>query len=220
MTRTLVLLRHGQTAWNAQGRAQGHLDVELDDTGRTQARAAASAIASLRPTVLWSSDLLRASATADEVARATGLRVQVDERLREYAVGDNRGGLTTAEYAAAHPIEHAALTAGDIAAIPGRETDDDLLARFLPALTSYADVLADGETGVLVSHGAALRIAVPAFLGWPEETAQTLATLDNCGWIELEYAARTWFGGTLEPRWRLAAWNRVAPDFTSAESVG
>ena len=52
--RRLVLLRHGQTAWNAEGRAQGHLDIGLDDLGRAQAAAVAPAVAALRPDVLWS----------------------------------------------------------------------------------------------------------------------------------------------------------------------
>lgn len=81
-------------------------------------------------------------------------------------------------------------------------------SRFLPALTSYADALGDGETGIVVSHGAALRVAVPAFLEWHGEVAESLGVLANCGWIVLEHSASTWTGGVV--RWRLAAWNRVA----------
>ena len=164
-------------------------------------------LAGLAPVAIWSSDLTRAAATAGFVAAEAGLLPILDPRLREYDVGPNRQGLTGHEYAAAHPAEHAALASGDPAAIPGRETRADVLARFLPALTSYADALGEGETGIVVSHGAALRTSVPAFLGWPEEIDQTLGVLANCGWVELEHGAATWTPGRV--RWRLRAWNRV-----------
>ena len=64
----LVLLRHGQTAWNAEGRIQGQLDVEIDETGHAQAAAVAPLLAALRPTTLWSSDSVRARQTAAYVA--------------------------------------------------------------------------------------------------------------------------------------------------------
>ena len=62
--RRLVLVRHGQTAWNAEGRAQGHADVGLDDTGRDQAGAMAPVVAETAPDLLLSSDLARARETA------------------------------------------------------------------------------------------------------------------------------------------------------------
>ena len=156
---------------------------------------------------VWSSDLARAAGTAAVLAAEAGLDPVLDRRLREFDIGSHRVGLTDEQYAAAHPEEHAALVAGDGAAVPGRETPDDVVARFLPALTSYADTLADGETGVVVSHGAALRVVVPAFLEWPAEVSESLGVLANCGWVVLEHSASTWTGGV--ERWRLAAWNRV-----------
>ena len=205
--RRLVLLRHGRTEWNDTGRAQGHADVPLDEVGEAQAKAVAPVLAALSPVAVWSSDLARAAMTARAVADQAGLDVVLDPRLREFAVGSNRTGLTSEQYSAAHPAEHAALMAGDIGSIPGRESDDDVRSRFLPALTSYADALAEGETGVLVSHGAALRVVVAAFLGWGADPVDGLGGLDNCGWAELEHTTSTWAGGI--ERWRLAAWNRV-----------
>ena len=207
MTR-LVLLRHGRTAWNDEGRAQGHSDVPLDATGEAQARAVAPVLAAMHPAALWSSDLARARETAACVAAATGLEPVLDPRLREFDVGPNRAGLTRAEYALAHPEEHAALVAGDWAAIPGRETHDDVLGRFLPALASYAEVLGEGRTGIVVTHGAAMRVAAAAFLGWPVEVLPTLGGVHNCGWIEVDWSVSSWDGGA--PRWRLRAWNQVA----------
>lgn len=205
--RRLVLLRHGRTEWNDSGRAQGHADVPLDDVGLAQAKEVAPVLAGLRPVAVWSSDLARAAGTAAALAAECGLDPVLDPRLREFDVGPNRQGLTAEQYAAAHPEEYAALLAGDLDAIPGRETRDDVLQRFLPALGTYADSLAEGETGVVVSHGAALRVAVPAFLGWEGDPGESLGVLANCGWVVLEHSASTWTGGV--ERWRLTAWNRV-----------
>ena len=205
--RRLVLLRHGRTGWNDSGRAQGHADVPLDDVGLAQAKEVAPVLAALRPVSIWSSDLARAAQTAGAVAAECALEVVLDPRLREFDIGPNRTGLTSQEYAAAHPQEHAALLAGDIDAIPGRETRDDVLQRYLPALTAYAASLGEGETGIVVSHGAALRVVVPAFLGWGGDPGESLGVLENCGWVVLEHAASTWTGGV--EQWRLVAWNRV-----------
>jgi probable phosphoglycerate mutase len=207
----LVLLRHGRTAWNNEGRAQGHADVPLDAEGEAQAKAVAPVMAAYEPAALWTSDLARARQTADCVAAETGLEPVPDARLREFDIGPNRTGLTVAEYAAAHPEEHAALLSGDWSAIPGRETHDDVIGRFLPALTSYAETLGKGETGIVVTHGAAMRVASAAFLGWP--ALPGLGGLANCGWIELENGALTGLAASGRDggasRWRLRAWNRV-----------
>jgi probable phosphoglycerate mutase len=205
--RRLVLLRHGRTDWNHTRRAQGHADVPLDAEGEAEAKAVAPVLAAMAPVAVWSSDLARAADTALAVAAEAGLEPVLDPRLREYDVGPHRQGLTAQEYAAAHPAEHAALLAGDIAAIPGREDAAQVIGRFLPALTSYADQLGDGETGIVVAHGAAIRTCVPAFLGWPEGVEQSLGVLANCGWVELEQSEATWTPSVV--RWRLRAWNRI-----------
>ena len=75
--RRLVLLRHGQTAWNAARRVQGQLDAELDDTGHRQAAAVASVLAALAPAALWSSDSVRARETAAYVAQGDRPRPDV-----------------------------------------------------------------------------------------------------------------------------------------------
>jgi probable phosphoglycerate mutase len=217
MTRTLILLRHGQTAWNAEGRAQGHTDVPLDDVGRAQAAATAPVMAALAPVFVRSSDLVRAAETAELVAAACGLPVARDPRLREYDVGE-RSGLTIAEFAAALPAEHARWAAAggsfeNADAVSGAESTSDVLARMLPALRSALSDLAPGETGVVVGHGAALRVGLLALLGWDGSASSSLRALDNCGWATVDDSA---LGGGL----RLAAYNRIAPDFASAGSVG
>jgi glucosyl-3-phosphoglycerate phosphatase len=196
----LLLLRHGQTAWNASKRAQGHADVPLDEVGRGQAARAARLVARLRPAALVSSDLARARETAERVAGACGLPVRYDERLREYAVGHNRHGLTLEEYAERHPHEYRLLRDGRTGEIPGRETPEALLDRWRPALAEVAAAIGPGETHVVVAHGAAIRTALADFLGWPLAARDDLADLANCGLVDLVSRAGS-------DRWRLAAYN-------------
>jgi glucosyl-3-phosphoglycerate phosphatase len=215
----LVLVRHGQTAWNLEGRAQGHTDVSLDDIGRAQARAMAPYVAATAPTALWSSDLVRARETADQLAGATGLTVRLDARLREFDAGA-RAGLTLEEFAARFPEAHASWRQGHVTGhVPGAETIADVVARMVPALREAWDSTAPGETTVVVAHGACLRVSLLAFLGWPESLLVGLRGLDNCGWAVLEADPS---GEGI----RLASYNETAhparhgPDFASDGPVG
>ena len=183
--RTLVLVRHGQTAWNLIGRAQGHTDVSLDDTGHDQALTLAPVLAAMRPARLWSSDLARAQQTASYVADACGLPVETDPRLREYDVGI-RSGLTVADFAERYPEEYAAWTADDeTLLVEGAESTEDVRARVLPALEACLAALGPGETGLVVLHGACLKIGLMGLLGWPWELAGTLRGMENCGYAVL-----------------------------------
>src|SRR5919206_1134751 len=90
MTRplTLLLVRHGQSEWNAAGRMQGQTaHVPLTGLGHEQAAAAARELAPLRPGALVSSDLHRAVQTAEHCARATGLAITTTPALREQGYG-------------------------------------------------------------------------------------------------------------------------------------
>ena len=202
-SRRLLLLRHGRTAWNAARRVQGQLEAELDDTGHRQAAAAAGAVARLSPATLWSSDSVRARQTAAYVAKETGLDPSYDARLREYFLAD-RQGLTHDEYAAVAPEEFARFRSGDFDVVPGGETAAEVASRMVAALHELLGSIAPGELAVAVSHGAAIRDAVPALLGWPVTERAVLHGLDNCGWVELDQVEP---GAPL----RLLAYNRVAP---------
>jgi glucosyl-3-phosphoglycerate phosphatase len=215
----LVLVRHGQTAWNLEGRAQGHTDVGLDETGRAQAATLAPYVAAMAPTALWSSDLTRARQTADQLVAATGLTVRLDARLREFDAGD-RAGLTAEEFAERFPGAHASWQDGHVTGhVPGAETIAQVVARMVPALQEIWQATPDGDTSVVVAHGACLRVSLLAFLGWPETLLSTLRGLDNCGWAVLETGAQ---GRGI----RLASYNETAhpavhgPDFASDAPVG
>lgn len=87
----LVVLRHGRTAWNAEARIQGQLDVPLDEVGRWQAERLADALAGEDITTVYSSDLQRAVATAQPLVARTGARLHTDARLRERGFGSFEG---------------------------------------------------------------------------------------------------------------------------------
>lgn len=195
VVKRLVVLRHGLTSWNAERRFQGQADVPLSAEGEVQAKAAAVALAPLDPSVLWTSDLARAAATAAALGEVTGLVPTVDERLREVHVGTFQG-VTYPDAVALHgpdPWDYSQY---------GGESDAAVAARVAEALRDLADEVADGEVGVAVSHGAAIRAGVAAFLGLPGEHLRLLGAMANCGWVELAQ-------GHEGDHWRLAAYNRT-----------
>jgi glucosyl-3-phosphoglycerate phosphatase len=214
--RRVIIVRHGQTSWNAEGRAQGHADIGLDDTGRDQAEAMAQVVAGYDPTLLVSSDLARARETAAFLEKATGLTALDDPRWREYDLGE-RTGLTVAEFGDRMGADYDGWW--DVHAhvvVPGAETAQDVAARVVPALRELLDRLGKGETGVVVGHGASMMIALAGILDWPIETASGIEAMHNCGWATL---AETGAG-----RLRLSAYNLTveptAPDSPSAGGVG
>ncbi|UUO03496.1 histidine phosphatase family protein, partial [Mycolicibacterium novocastrense] len=89
--RRLVMLRHGQTEYNAGSRMQGQLDTDLSDLGRHQAVAAAEVLAKRRPLAIVSSDLRRALDTAVVLGEHAGMPVIADIRLRETHLGEWQG---------------------------------------------------------------------------------------------------------------------------------
>lgn len=208
--RRIVLLRHGRTEWNASKRIQGQTDVGLDDVGEAQASAVAPVVARLAPTLLWSSDLARAARTAEHVAEATGLSPTYDPRLREYHLGAWQG-LTHGEVVERDPEGFARFRAGEWDEIAEAEHPKQVAERYVAALADLTDVLGQGETAVVVSHGAAIRTGLVAFLGWPLECARDLRALGNCARVELVERE--------SGRWAVAAYN-LPPDFAPARPVG
>lgn len=87
----LLLIRHGETAWNRDTRLQGHLDIPLNDTGLWQAQRVADALRGEAVDAVYASDLARALQTAQAVADALGLPVQTDTGLRERHFGEFQG---------------------------------------------------------------------------------------------------------------------------------
>jgi broad specificity phosphatase PhoE len=158
----VYLARHGQTAYNKEGRFQGQQEVPLDDTGRAQAAQLAERAAAYRFVALCCSPLLRARETADIVSRRIGLEPREDARLMETDAGDwtNR---TFAEVQAQAPEQFAAFVAGDGAfAFPGGESFAHQELRVGAAL----EQIEQGELPVLVvCHGMVIRAALSVRIG-------------------------------------------------------
>jgi glucosyl-3-phosphoglycerate phosphatase len=191
VSRRLVLWRHGRTAWNAQGRAQGQHDVPLDDVGVGQAREAAARLASLVPAAIVSSDLRRAADTAAELGRLTGLEVSYDRRLREVDFGE-REGLTLEESFARFPDETTGWLRAEDVRFPGGETYRETAERFAGALSDVVAALGARDTAVVVAHGGAMRVGTGRFLGIPASLWEAFGGFANCNWAVLAEGRRGW----------------------------
>jgi probable phosphoglycerate mutase len=206
----LLLWRHGRTAHNASGRLQGQSDIPLDDVGIWQARTAAAALAArYRPTKIVVSDLGRARATAQALAAQLGMEAIEDHRVRERSFGAWEG-LTAAEIGERWPEEHARWAAGGEPARAGAETRSQVAERMVEAITEHAAGLADDDTLVVVSHGAAIGLAVAGLLELPSDW-RGIVGVSNAHWAELR-AAR----GPAERSWRLTGYN-LGPTDASAD---
>lgn len=177
----IALIRHGETAWNAERRLQGHLDIDLNAEGRRQARALADALAGEQVDLLVSSDLARAAQTAKALGEVLHLPLFIDGRLRERCYGGFEG-LLYSEIAARYPREFAAWQGRDIDGTlpPGQnqgETFRQFYDRVIPAILGWA---ADnpGKSLVLVAHGGVLECAYRAALGLALDTPRDFKVLN------------------------------------------
>ena len=216
--RRLVLWRHGRTTWNLERRFQGQSDVELDETGRSQARAAAKQLALLPPDRIVSSDLQRARVTAQALADLVGLPVDEDPRLRETYAGSWQG-LDRDQLQRDHAQELAAWAAGSDLRPGGGERRTEVAARMVDGIEDALAPLPEGGTLVVVTHGGAARAAVGQLLGLPPEHWAILGVLTNCAWTVLQER----FDPDLGPdgdsvRWRLEEYNaRSLPETAFAD---
>ena len=144
----LLLVRHGESVWNAEGRLQGQLDPELSENGRRQVEALAPLVAGLRPQRCVSSDLLRARQTAAILGFA---EPELDPAWREIDVGHWSGRLA----AEIDPVQMARWRQG-VADAPGGESRGAFLARVGAALDGLTGA---GGTVLVSTHGGCVRMA-------------------------------------------------------------
>jgi probable phosphoglycerate mutase len=160
----ILLIRHGETAWNATGRIQGQSDIPLNASGREQARRVAQRLASEPVQALYSSDLARAYETATIIGQPLGLTVVTSLRLRERQYGAWEG-LTSAEIQARYPEQFAEWRARSTDfAPPQGETTTQLLSRALTELQTIARRHAR-ELVVVVTHGGLCYVLINHLLG-------------------------------------------------------
>ncbi len=155
-SRHLLLVRHGQSEWNVEGRWQGQADPALSPLGEAQARDAATRLAGVGFAGVVSSDLQRARRTAEIIAGRLGLPVELDGDLREIDVGDWQG-LTRAEIQARWPGALADWSDGRSESPLGGETRTHLVERARAALARVAAASSPGDRVLVVSHGALIR---------------------------------------------------------------
>jgi broad specificity phosphatase PhoE len=183
--RRVIFWRHGRTEWNRSGRFQGQEDIDLDETGREQARRAAEVLATRNPSLIVASDLRRAADTASALAELSGMQITYDARLRETDAGQWQG-LSFAEIDERFAGDNAAWRGGDPRVrAGGAENRLDVGKRMLAAVTDAVTRVAPAETLVVVSHGGAIRAALAALMGLPPERWGALAGLSNCHWSEV-----------------------------------
>ncbi|KAL5752894.1 hypothetical protein ACOSP7_023082 [Xanthoceras sorbifolium] len=155
----IIVVRHGETAWNVDGRIQGHLDVELNEVGRQQAVSVADRLSKeFEISVVYSSDLKRALETAKTIANACGgLEVIEDPDLRERHLGDLQG-LVFREAAKINPDAYKAISSHKTDQdIPGGgESLDQLFQRCTSALQRIGRKH-KGERVVVITHGGVIR---------------------------------------------------------------
>ena len=158
----VYLARHGQTAYNLEGRFQGQLPVPLDQTGRSQAAGLAERAGAHGFAALWSSPLLRAHETAEIVSRRIGLSPREDPRLMETDAGDWTDR-SFAEIQAQAPELFALFLAGDPSfAFPGGESFAQQELRVGAALE---DVERGELPALVVCHGMVIRAALSVRTG-------------------------------------------------------
>jgi probable phosphoglycerate mutase len=153
----ILAIRHGQTAWNADSRIQGHTDIALDAVGRWQAERLAAALVGQDIHALYSSDLARARQTAAPLAASTGLPVQTDVGLRERAFGDFEG-LSFAQIEQRWPEQAARWRRRDPEfGARGGEVLRGFRDRTVAAVTRLA-LAHSGQCIALVTHGGVLDL--------------------------------------------------------------
>jgi probable phosphoglycerate mutase len=178
---TILLIRHGETAWNAERRLQGHLDIALNVGGARQAALLAAALAPEAIDRIVSSDLLRARQTAEAIAGPRGMQVGIDPALRERCYGGFEG-LLYSEIATRFPLEFAAWQARDVDAVlplgaNRGETFRQFHDRVIEAILAHA-AAHPGKTIALVAHGGVLECAYRAAQGLPLETPRDFKVLN------------------------------------------
>ena len=175
------LVRHGETDWNAAGRAQGQSPVPLNAAGRAQARALAARLRPLHFSAAYASDLRRVTETAAPILHGRDLPLVTLRGLREKSFGAWEG-MTFAEVETRYPERYAELVSNDGSfAPPGGESDRQLLQRVAAAVDRLREAHGHEQGNLLlVAHGGSLCAAIVHLLALPAASMWRFR-LDNGG---------------------------------------
>ncbi|MFF0816338.1 histidine phosphatase family protein [Rhodococcus sp. NPDC003318] len=212
MAGKLILVRHGQTEANVARKLDTRLPgARLTPTGEGQAQAYGSSLAGA-PKVVVASEALRARQTAGYIERASGIVVEVREGIHEAQAGDLEDRSDRASHELFAKVFHS-WHVGELGErIPGGESGEDVLERYLPVVESLRAQYLDGtpadDTGdvLVVSHGAAIRL-VASYLAGLDGRFSADTHLDNTQTVEL---VPTVGGG-----WTCVRWGALLPPFTA-----
>jgi 2,3-bisphosphoglycerate-dependent phosphoglycerate mutase len=191
MPARLCIVRHGETAWNAEGRVQGQLDIPLSSNGLAQARCVATALPEGRFSALYSSDLERVLQTARPAAAKLRLEIRIEPRLRERHYGVFQG-LTYSEARTKLPSDYARFKSKD------PEFDfrtGESLRAFFSRATQCIDEIArrhENEEVLIFTHGGVLEMVYRFATGCGLSTPRD---------FELPNAAFNWVEA-----WRILGW--------------
>lgn len=210
--RRLIMVRHGQTEWNAADRMQGQVDTELSEVGRRQAKDVARELEDANAIAVLSSDLRRAYETAAAIADHTALPVVRDARLRETSLGQWEG-LTHLEVDDRYPGARLQWRMDASFVPPGGESKLAVGARALPVIQEVFREHSDwpGRAVVVVAHGGLIAALTAALLALPAVNWPAFGGLANASWVQLSSHGPD----VSKPGWRLDVWNaaaRMSPD--------
>jgi probable phosphoglycerate mutase len=195
----LCIVRHGETAWNAEHRVQGQLDIPLNDIGLRQAQAVGRALKGERFDVVYSSDLARARQTAAPIAALLKMNLVLDKDLRErhYGIFER---LTYAEVKVRYPEDYSRFEAHDPEfAFRTGESLKDFSARSIAAIAKIAGQH-ENQSVLVFTHGGVLDQFYRHVTGTPLSTQRGFG-IPNAGLNRVEQSAAGW---------QIRAWAEVA----------
>lgn len=167
----ILLVRHGETPWNREGRYQGRTDIPLSETGQAQVRALGKRLEAIDIKVAYASPLARAKHTAEAILAGRSTRLVLDPGLIEISHGEWEGQL-----ASDVEISHAEMfgvwrsrPGRSSPAGPGAETLGDVEARAWPVLERVCNELGPDDTALIAAHDAVNRVLICRVLGLPLE---------------------------------------------------
>jgi probable phosphoglycerate mutase len=199
MSTQLCIVRHGETAWNAEHRVQGQLDIPLNEIGLRQAQAVGSALKEERFDALYSSDLARARQTADPIANLLSIEVLVEKNLRErhYGIFER---LTYAEVRKKFPEDYARFEARDPEyAFRTGESLRDFSARSIAVISKIVNRHKD-QSVLVFTHGGVLDKLYRHITGLPLSAERNFG-IPNAGLNRIEITA---------DGWRIRSWADIA----------
>ena len=183
----IFLVRHGQTIWHAENRYAGRSDVALDAEGYAQAERLAHWAVQANLTAIWCSPLSRARLTAAPSAHAVGLKLQIDDRLREIDFG-LVDGRTLAEIQPLYPEVVRLYDIDPVTnSLPGGEDPHEAAARAVAVLQDIAATNSEGRV-LLVTHNTLIRLTLCTLFSIPlGRYRKVFPAVDNVSITEIRF---------------------------------